>query len=157
MPSSAASALAESLARQTEADQKALDRAKQKVVEEGVGAGRKALEGLLPFVDASAAAAAEGGNGNGDGDGNGNGNGDVTTGKEGKEEGGAAVAATAAATMERQEEIEDGFAKAVEALRRLKSQMPATVARMERARVAGGYVVAGVGGSGVVAAPGEGR
>ncbi|KAK3486641.1 uncharacterized protein B0T23DRAFT_230198 [Neurospora hispaniola] len=156
VPASAASALAESLARQTEADQKALDRAKQKVVEEGVVAGRKALEGLLPFVDAAgaaaaaaAAAAAESGNGSG------NGSGDVTTGKGGKEKGGAAAAAGAA--MDRQEEIEDGFGKAVEALRRLKSQMPATVARMERARVAGGYVVAGVGGSGVVAAPGEGR
>lgn len=76
------------------------------------------------------------------------------TGKGGKEGGGGGGAA---ATMERQEEIEDGFGKAVEALRRLKSQMPATVARMERARVAGGYVVVGVGGSGVVAAPGEGR
>ncbi|EAA30670.1 hypothetical protein GE21DRAFT_10454 [Neurospora crassa] len=152
VPASAASALADSLARQTDADQKALDRAKQRVVEEGVVAGRKALEGLLPFVTDAAAGAAEGEDGNGSGDG------DVTAGKGGNEKGGGGAAAAAAgATMERQEEIEDGFAKAVEALRRLKSQMPATVARMERARVAGGYVVAGVGGSGVVAAPGEGR
>ncbi|KAL0467933.1 hypothetical protein QR685DRAFT_447542 [Neurospora intermedia] len=156
VPSSAASALADSLARQTDADQKALDRAKQKVVEEGVVAGRKALEGLLPFVTDAAESGNGYGNGSGSGDGNGNGhgNGEVMTGKGGKEGGGGGGAA---ATMERQEEIEDGFGKAVEALRRLKSQMPATVARMERARVAGGYVVVGVGGSGVVAAPGEGR
>lgn len=127
VPSSAASAFADSFSRQTEQDRQALEKAKQKVVEEGVSAGRKALEGLLPFAGA--------------GDGN-------TEGGSGENNN---------SKMERQEGIEDGFGKAVEALRRLKSQMPATVARMERARVAGGYVVAGVGGSGVVAAAGEGR
>ncbi|KAK0625252.1 hypothetical protein B0T17DRAFT_639796 [Bombardia bombarda] len=45
------------------------------------------------------------------------------------------------AAGERQAEVERGFGRAVEALGRLKRDMPSTVARMERARVAGGYVV----------------
>ena len=117
-----ATSFASSFSHQQAVDKEALEKAKQRVVEEGVWAGRKALEGLLPF------ASEENGGGLGQNDGGNN-------------------------KMERQEGIEDGFGKAVEALRRLKSQMPATVARMERARVAGGYVVAGVSG----AAPGEGR
>lgn len=44
-------------------------------------------------------------------------------------------------TLERQESVEAGFRKAVEGLGRLKREMPAVVARMERARVAGEYVV----------------
>lgn len=122
VPSSVATSFASSFSHQQAVDKEALEKAKQRVVEEGVWAGRKALEGLLPF------ASEENGGGLGQNDGGNN-------------------------KMERQEGIEDGFGKAVEALRRLKSQMPATVARMERARVAGGYVVAGVSG----AAPGEGR
>ena len=43
--------------------------------------------------------------------------------------------------LERQVSVEGGYAGAVEALGRLKRDMPATVAKMERARVAGGYVV----------------
>ncbi|KAK7419549.1 hypothetical protein QQZ08_010799 [Neonectria magnoliae] len=43
--------------------------------------------------------------------------------------------------LERQEGVEDGFRKAVEGLGRLKRDMPAVVAKMERARVAGEYVV----------------
>lgn len=42
----------------------------------------------------------------------------------------------------RQETVEAEFKSAVEALGRLKSDMPAVVAKMERARVAGEYVVA---------------
>ncbi|KAK3400535.1 hypothetical protein B0T20DRAFT_494381 [Sordaria brevicollis] len=124
VPASTASSFAQSLARQAEEDQKALEAAKQRVIEEGVLSGRKALEGLLPSL-AGEQGEEIGGDGEGQGDG----------------QGGRSV-------MERQEGIEDGFGKAVEALRRLKSQMPATVARMERARVAGGYVVG---------ASGEGR
>ncbi|KAM0420663.1 hypothetical protein ACHAPT_011579 [Fusarium lateritium] len=44
-------------------------------------------------------------------------------------------------TLERQESVEAGFRRAVEGLGRLKREMPAVVARMERARVAGEYVV----------------
>ncbi|RSL39801.1 hypothetical protein CEP53_013806 [Fusarium sp. AF-6] len=44
-------------------------------------------------------------------------------------------------TLERQESVEAGFRKAVEGLGRLKREMSAVVARMERARVAGEYVV----------------
>ncbi|KAF4996721.1 hypothetical protein FDECE_12320 [Fusarium decemcellulare] len=44
-------------------------------------------------------------------------------------------------TLERQESVEAGFRKAVEGLGRLKREMPAVVAKMERARVAGEYVV----------------
>ncbi|KAK3321567.1 hypothetical protein B0H66DRAFT_552076 [Apodospora peruviana] len=43
--------------------------------------------------------------------------------------------------LERQAGVEKGFSGAVEALGRLKRDMPATVAKMERARVAGQYVV----------------
>lgn len=43
--------------------------------------------------------------------------------------------------LERQEDVERAFGTAVSTLGRLKADMPATVARMERARVAGEYVV----------------
>ncbi|KAI9901289.1 hypothetical protein N3K66_003106 [Trichothecium roseum] len=43
--------------------------------------------------------------------------------------------------LERQEGVEGGWKGAVEGLGRLKKDMPAIVARMERARVAGEYVV----------------
>jgi kinetochor protein Mis14/NSL1 len=43
--------------------------------------------------------------------------------------------------LERQADVERAFGGAVEALGRLKRDMPATVAKMERARVAGEYVV----------------
>ncbi|KAK4131086.1 hypothetical protein BT67DRAFT_342376, partial [Trichocladium antarcticum] len=42
--------------------------------------------------------------------------------------------------LERQEGVEGRFKEAVEALGRLKREMPAAVAKMERARVAAGYV-----------------
>ncbi|KAK4154387.1 hypothetical protein C8A00DRAFT_42817 [Chaetomidium leptoderma] len=45
--------------------------------------------------------------------------------------------------LERQDGVEGQFAGAVEGLGRLKRDMPATVARMERARVAAGYVGGG--------------
>jgi kinetochor protein Mis14/NSL1 len=44
-------------------------------------------------------------------------------------------------TLERQSSVEKAFASAVGSLERLKKDMPATVAKMERARVAGEYVV----------------
>ena len=43
--------------------------------------------------------------------------------------------------LERQEGVESGWKGAVEGLGRLKKDMPAVVARMERARVAGEYVI----------------
>jgi kinetochor protein Mis14/NSL1 len=43
--------------------------------------------------------------------------------------------------LERQEDVEKAFRDAVDGLARLKKEMPATVARMERARVAGEYVL----------------
>ncbi|KAK0384579.1 hypothetical protein NLU13_8665 [Sarocladium strictum] len=45
--------------------------------------------------------------------------------------------------LERQEGMEEGWRGAVEGLGRLKREMPAVVAKMERARVAGEYVVTG--------------
>lgn len=42
--------------------------------------------------------------------------------------------------LDRQAELEEAFGGAVEKLGRLKREMPATVAKMERARVAAGYV-----------------
>ncbi|KAM0246900.1 hypothetical protein ACHAQJ_010039 [Trichoderma viride] len=47
-----------------------------------------------------------------------------------------------AARLQRQEGVEGGFKSAVQGLGRLKRDMPAVVAKMERARVAGEYVVA---------------
>lgn len=44
-------------------------------------------------------------------------------------------------SIERVEDVEKGFVGIVDALGRLKRDMPATVAKMERARVAGEYVV----------------
>lgn len=46
------------------------------------------------------------------------------------------------ARLPRQEAVEGGFKGAVQGLGRLKRDMPAVVAKMERARVAGEYVVA---------------
>lgn len=43
--------------------------------------------------------------------------------------------------LERQDGVEMGFRGAVEALGRLKRDMPSVVAKMERARVAGEYVL----------------
>ncbi|KAK4218413.1 putative kinetochore protein [Rhypophila decipiens] len=45
--------------------------------------------------------------------------------------------------LERQDSVEEEYRGAMEILGRLKRDMPATVAKMERARVAGGYVVTG--------------
>jgi kinetochor protein Mis14/NSL1 len=45
--------------------------------------------------------------------------------------------------LERQREVEGAYGRAVAGLGRLKREMPATVAKMERARSAGGYVVTG--------------
>lgn len=45
--------------------------------------------------------------------------------------------------LERREEVEVKFGEVVGTLGRLKRDMPATVAKMERARVAGSYVVTG--------------
>ncbi|KAL2211032.1 hypothetical protein CC79DRAFT_1366405 [Sarocladium strictum] len=45
--------------------------------------------------------------------------------------------------LERQDGVEENWRGAVEGLGRLKREMPAVVARMERARVAGEYVVTG--------------
>ncbi|KAF3068225.1 hypothetical protein V8C43DRAFT_285539 [Trichoderma afarasin] len=45
------------------------------------------------------------------------------------------------AQLQRQEGVEAGFKSAVQGLNRLKRDMPAVVAKMERARVAGEYVV----------------
>ncbi|KAM5345683.1 hypothetical protein ACJ41O_011544 [Fusarium nematophilum] len=64
---------------------------------------------------------------------------------EARERGLVAEAATAVdlpvQTLERQDGVEAGFRSAVEGLGRLKRDMPAVVAKMERARVAGEYVV----------------
>ncbi|KAK4176498.1 hypothetical protein QBC36DRAFT_213868 [Triangularia setosa] len=43
--------------------------------------------------------------------------------------------------LDRQEDVEQSYTRAVDTLGRLKSDMPAVVAKMERARVAGEYVV----------------
>ncbi len=45
--------------------------------------------------------------------------------------------------LERQADVEAAFRRAVTALDRCKRDMPAAVARMERARVAGEYVLTG--------------
>ncbi|KAL2023697.1 hypothetical protein VTK56DRAFT_1411 [Thermocarpiscus australiensis] len=59
-----------------------------------------------------------------------------------EEEGGdgASGSGVGAAPLERQDEVEGRFRRAVETLGRLKREMPVAVARMERARVAAEYV-----------------
>ncbi|KAK4192178.1 hypothetical protein QBC35DRAFT_484506 [Podospora australis] len=59
--------------------------------------------------------------------------------------------------MERQEGVETRFKEAVEALGRLKRDMPVVVAKMERARVAGRYVTRSTTAAAVAAAAGGGR
>ncbi|KAH6606075.1 hypothetical protein Trco_005228 [Trichoderma cornu-damae] len=54
----------------------------------------------------------------------------------------AGVLTAGASRLQRQEGVEGGFKSAVQGLGRLKRDMPAVVAKMERARVAGEYVVA---------------
>ncbi|KAI6365700.1 hypothetical protein MCOR25_005305 [Pyricularia grisea] len=56
---------------------------------------------------------------------------------------GPAAAGPAIGVLLRNDEVADSFGTAVEGLARLKRDMPATVARMERARAAGSYVIAG--------------
>lgn len=51
--------------------------------------------------------------------------------------------AAAAGVLQRNDDVAGSFEAAVEGLARLKRDMPATVARMERARAAGNYVIAG--------------
>ncbi|KAM4064553.1 kinetochore protein mis14 like domain-containing protein [Hirsutella rhossiliensis] len=53
----------------------------------------------------------------------------------------AAAAALSVPDLERQHAVEAGFRGAVDVLGRLKRDMPAVVAKMERARVAGEYVI----------------
>ncbi|RFU72537.1 hypothetical protein TARUN_9722 [Trichoderma arundinaceum] len=53
----------------------------------------------------------------------------------------AGVLAAGVGQLHRQEGVEGGFKSAVQGLGRLKRDMPAVVAKMERARVAGEYVV----------------
>lgn len=75
----------------------------------------------------------------------GDGDGDGT--EDGGDEGGSAKAKRRRGAgleidpLERQDRVEAGFADAVASLGKLKREMPATVAKMERARVAGEYVV----------------
>jgi kinetochor protein Mis14/NSL1 len=57
------------------------------------------------------------------------------------EAGGGGGGGGLAVRLQRQEGVEGGFKSAVQGLGRLKRDMPAVVAKMERARVAGEYVV----------------
>ncbi|KAI0878198.1 hypothetical protein GGS24DRAFT_12563 [Hypoxylon argillaceum] len=54
---------------------------------------------------------------------------------------GSSGALSGVAALHRQDEVEAGFGNAVRGLARVKTEMPAVVARMERARKAGEYVV----------------
>ena len=61
----------------------------------------------------------------------------------GKEGSGTGDGAGGTTLLPRQSEVEAAFAGIVGGLDRLKKDMPATVAKMERSRVAGEYAVAG--------------
>ena len=69
------------------------------------------------------------------------------TGEGGNEDGGTAPGHDGTlgkiALLERQASVEENFEKAVQGLSRLKKEMSATAAKMERARSAGEYVVTG--------------
>jgi kinetochor protein Mis14/NSL1 len=77
----------------------------------------------------------------GDGDGDG---GKVDGGREGTPEALREVrlGALGVAELERQVDVERTWGQGVEGLVRLKSELPGTVARMEKAKRAGGYVLA---------------
>lgn len=97
-----------------------------------------ALEAARAGVVAMAAAAGGGkksARGDGDGDGDGSG------GAERKRKGPTMLGDESGGPLERQEVVEGAFAGAVEGLERLQREMPAAVARMERARQAGEYVL----------------
>ncbi|GAP92668.1 putative kinetochore protein [Rosellinia necatrix] len=89
------------------------------------------------------------GNGNENGNGNGSDAGAATAATPAVAVGGSAGAGAgvgpgllaAVVPLDRQDDVEAGFASAVRGLARLKREMPAIVARMERARKAGEYVV----------------
>ncbi|KAI1082410.1 hypothetical protein F5B20DRAFT_531173 [Whalleya microplaca] len=87
-------------------------------------------EEALAGVNASSTANPAGG-----GEGNGEGNGEGVGGEEGKKKD------LKIEPLERQDDVERGYESAVHGLGRLGREMPAVVARMERARGAGEYVV----------------
>lgn len=129
MPGAAAAAWADAARRGVRDDEEALEKANQGVAER-FAAGGNAV---------AAAVVVDGGDGlvNGDAAGTGVGNGD------GNRAGADAGRKTTLAIepLGRQEAVETGFGNAVRGLGRLKTEMPAVVARMERARKAGEYVV----------------
>lgn len=92
---------------------------------EGVRADEEALARALEVAAAAAP-------GTGDGEGQDE--------EEGKKESGRALL-DGIGPLERQAGVEASYEGVVETLGRLKREMPATVAKMERARVAGEYVV----------------
>lgn len=99
---------------------------------EGVRADEEALERAREGAVADAAAAA------------------VEAGEEEEEEGAEGEEKKASKAMlggigplERQADVEAGYGGVVDTLGRMRREMPATVAKMERARVAGEYVVTG--------------
>ncbi|KAI1249314.1 hypothetical protein MGN70_008926 [Eutypa lata] len=65
----------------------------------------------------------------------------VVVGKEEEGGGGGEGGALKVERLERQDDVERGYESAVRGLGRLKREMPAVVARMQRARDAGQYVV----------------
>lgn len=101
---------------------------------EGVRADEEAL-GRAREV-AAAAVAVDRRGGDDDGDSN-------DQGQEGDAEktSGAKAILDGIGPLERQADVEAGYGGVVETLGRMKREMPATVAKMERARVAGEYVV----------------
>lgn len=116
VPAAAAKGFAEGFWEGVAADEEALGRAREVAAAEGSRAGQE-----------------EGGDGQEE--------------EEEKEEGVEKSSKAAKAMLdgigplERQAGVEAGYGGVVEALGRMKREMPATVAKMERARVAGEYVV----------------
>lgn len=124
VPGAVAAAWADAARRGVRGDEEALERANRGVVD------------LFAKTDSSSttAAVASGDtlmDGDGNADGNENGNGTADAARKGT---------LAIAPLERQEAVEAGFGNAVRGLGRLKREMPAVVARMEKARKAGEYV-----------------
>ncbi|KKY30933.1 putative kinetochore protein [Diaporthe ampelina] len=122
----------EDLMREVAALKRRVPAATAKGFTEGFWEGVRADEEALGRARDVAAATVAGGGDGGDGDG-----------QEQKEEGVEEDQAMLAGIgpLERQADVEEGYRGVVETLGRLKREMPATVAKMERARVAGEYVV----------------
>lgn len=131
VPAAAARAYAEGFWEGVGRDEEALARAREQAVR-GYGLGGEAGEEEGGDV---------GDGGDVDVDGDGDGEGDKNAKRRKTKAAAAKGMLDGVRPLERQDDVERSYGAVVGTLSRLKRDMPATVAKMERARVAGQYVV----------------